>query len=351
LDTAPPTAKGRIGPLCKAWAEQSPRPSERHVRAILFPESTQKPELVWVLTELESVDEDEDYSSIDIRPFVGSSRSGMLHVGHDMIALGELPKIRLIELQVRDAFLFDGSGSTQSLFHSMAPLGEFQYDWRGPILACRHPGLDGPYQGADLSDFRLVLGYLLWYNNPVRSFVPGVHRNDEFYGVCICGRGETRLGFPKFSSVLVHRSIIPMITGDRASGVSSISCRVGPDLRITKLRAAPAAEGDTQNQEATMMMMEADPDSKPDPGSGVGTVLITREDKENLEVPYVVALAYCCKYDLVRLFDEECEARKKKANKHEAIMRKAKLLEAMTPQGFEKGRNDARVAREAMYGM
>ncbi|KAF3918739.1 hypothetical protein AA313_de0210111 [Arthrobotrys entomopaga] len=190
--------------LCKAFANQPPRPSPMHKRGILFPADKKKPEMVWRHCRLET-DCDGDLSETpDTRPYLGADKmaiSDCLYIEVNQIrnrvlgtGLGQYaaPKDGFyIFLQFRDAFLEDGSPINKSILASLGAMGSSPHRWCGPVLAIRE-NANGSYADITLTDFRHILDYFVTYGLKNPRDIPADLANlriDSIRGVKLCCDG------------------------------------------------------------------------------------------------------------------------------------------------------------------
>lgn len=151
--------------LCAAFSsfETSTRPSDEHFRAIFFPVDEEKPKLVWVHCPWGLL---ERYQSPDLDPFFGTD------VSLDRVSVHTNPLLKrklsdTFKICHRDAFLTDGSITNKSVASITARRPGQCYDWRGPIIVYGMVGTNvDPIacKSLDMTDFRHIVDYLLWYN-------------------------------------------------------------------------------------------------------------------------------------------------------------------------------------------
>ena len=151
--------------LCSQYAQQQPRPSQAHKRAILFKEDGPKPLMIWVVCRRKNDQEDGIRDSVDVGSFLGND---MPFTDHRLIQRNLRRNRGLgytLELKFRDGFLLDGSKPNQSI---QAMETTVSSSWRGPMVALKKQGVGvdfRSYADMTLGDYRHLVDYFASYGN------------------------------------------------------------------------------------------------------------------------------------------------------------------------------------------
>ncbi|KAI4860214.1 hypothetical protein F4820DRAFT_437501 [Hypoxylon rubiginosum] len=324
--------------LCRDFANQSPRPSPSHKRAILFPVERTKPKLIWMLCTLRYSSEDDGFEpqpfeTINARAYLGPDEPWVetqhieynpkrnRRLGSGMVYFARRKAGYSIALKFREAGLVDGSAINGSLLESLGALGRFEHPWAGPIIAIRELPSE-IYEDITLGDLRHVLDHVVSYNTTeVRESDnrSQTHSSTIARGVKICCYGEIKLhGSDPLVLVDVPRAH-PTRLAYSEGDVSPISRLLGMPIRLWKFPDLdrwlhpPGWEENLcadSNQNAAFLMMGADPD-KPDWGWAplywnidLGNVLAVREDGRDLDLDDMRAMCYFARKKLQPMMED-----------------------------------------------
>ncbi|KAI0965358.1 hypothetical protein F4678DRAFT_476640 [Xylaria arbuscula] len=287
--------------LCASLSrfDMTNRPTENHIRAIIFPVDQKRPELIWI--ECERASEDLQYRSA--KPFFNDTEGTTTPLEYNFV-LGR-PLCNVIFVAKQDDLLRDGSAPNRSIA-TITGTGGSRRDWRGPVIAF---GMAGPnleqlkdYRDIDLEDFRHITDYFITYDS-----------SHGILGVRINCRGDQEvLKKPPFEEVKLT-PWDPIFTDHDTSDIAE---RIG--LPIFTKSSTPAhswANADDskmyENMNATYLHLCCDPEAKSDiahgiPGWGsapmkwqnrVGSVIVARQDQKPLSPWHVEALCRYCLYE------------------------------------------------------
>lgn len=321
--------------LCQQVASLTPRPSPEHVRAIFFPETECRPQLIWVKYE----------SGVD--NFNGTGWTWLLtnpYLGHDEY---KNKRLRIEENPTRSqklgigferrssqrdghciTMVYRASGNpcpNESILTTLRPSGVGESPLRGPVVAVRErPGK--AYEDITLSDLRHLIDYLVSIQLtriPTESTTEPVAPG---HGILIRCRGEIQnnagVGF-KTADI----STIGCALGD--SGViSQLSKVLGMPLRLRKC-TIPGAVQDVTNPNASMLMLTLNPEHThwglPHLGwsSNIGNVFVVRDDGEKLDVADLEMMCHFARFRLQpmfkRLAQEKCEMKSEDKDNNEDV--------------------------------
>lgn len=306
---------------------------------ILFPVDEKTPRLVWVECERflghDDVDDfefpktshlfGEEPTVLEMLKFRENIRRGFV-LDHTIL------------VQYQYALRIDGSEPNQSIIE--VTKGRLGHNWRGSVVILRRPGraMDlGFHEDIRLADFRHVVDYFLTYKrNPMilneRSQMPP---NFMVKGVKISCYGDREvLGCKPFEAVEVPRDHEIFQSPKR---VNQISALLGLPLLTRKLLFAPEwkdkrdmSKSPYENFQATFLHMGTDPNS-PSWGlapmewqNGVGSVLVVRQDGNDITPREVEALCNYCQKKLQPLFELS----------HDSNQRVLDLLDHLTQEKF-----------------
>ncbi|KAK6537605.1 hypothetical protein TWF694_011785 [Orbilia ellipsospora] len=311
--------------LCRAFAEQRPRPSPRHKRGIFFSALNKKPEMIWLPCE-PRIDEDDgiSYEHLDTHPYLGTDNPWP---GRQWIEWNPIRNRRLgagmshwaprkegfaILIKFRDAFSKDGSPLNQSILASVRAMGSPPHKWCGPLVAIRN-NADETYADITLTDFRHIIDHFMSYNlKNTRDVPPNPldHAVASIRGVKICCYGEQKLhGSEEYVSVEVPKSHLARVgVGVEMSPISNL---LGLKLNLWKYDDLESwfdvpgwdeNHGPDGNPNAAFMMIETDSKSEMWGwagfywDSGLGNVLVVREDGKDLDVEEVRMMSYFSRF-------------------------------------------------------
>lgn len=298
----------------------SSAPNATYRRAILFPERSKKPTLVWVKCKLEyDADTREHYESCDIGDFLGCDRpkTDRRYMWHNATRNWYL-SCRLV-VYFRDFFEIDGSRVNRSLYTTIGSSDAIVFRWKGPLLTMSNTGggNDPPwFSDVTLGDFRQILDYFRYYHTDRVREVDSNYTRDQgraVMGVRISCDGERQLrGAELFVPVEVPHLHDILEHGENGwmfgeGGISPISKLVGLPLRAKRIphewnEWADLDEDELpapyRNDAAWKLFLEPEPKSG---GFGfvqkawnimgrISNVLLVRDDEEDLDVADVAAL-------------------------------------------------------------
>ncbi|KAI3319327.1 hypothetical protein HD806DRAFT_548586 [Xylariaceae sp. AK1471] len=299
--------------LCASFAgfDITTRPTEEHMRAILFSVDQKKPKLVWLHCKWRG-----DGGYRDATPFLDGDSGCSNPIEYNPVLGRLLPNI--VYLAYRDNFLFDGSARNNSIATITGTSPGNHHDWRGPIIAY---GKVGPspnsayYRDIDLNDFRHAADYFISYGSDLESYEAPVLQTTlaEIKGVKINCIGDQKMfNKPHFEEIELSTEDTIFTKHDN----SDIANRIG--LPIFTKRCSPHplwanAHGSKmyENQDATYLHLCCDPKAERDLSRGVlgwgwaskqwqnrvGSIIVVRQDKKPLSPWHVEALCRYCRYD------------------------------------------------------
>lgn len=313
--------------LCASFAnfDVSSRPTDEHLRAILFPVDSKKPKFIWLHCKWHDDDEDEvegiKFQYPDAKTFLGpDSFPRPATIQYNPILKRQLSDT--IYVSFRDTFLVDGSNPNNSVAAITATKPGQYHDWRGPIISYGKVGLgidQTTCKDLDMNDFRHITDYFLSYGYKP---APPTQRSTEvkIKGVKInCLGDQKMLNKPHFEAVEIP-STDPIFS---KHDTSDIAKRIG--LPIFTRRCPPnskwASDEDNEmfqrmspfnNQDATFLHLCCDPKASFDLRTGtmgwgwaaqqwqnsVGSVIVVRQDKKPLLPLHAEALCKYCRYEI-----------------------------------------------------
>ncbi|KAF7866920.1 hypothetical protein EAF04_005761 [Stromatinia cepivora] len=337
--------------LCKKFSVQGDRPSKQHRRAILFPENSANPQMIWIRCERKYLSDDgygeESYEKLHVHPHLGQDRPfpGVLRIEYNPVRDRNLGSGLVfwhprkegysIALHHREAFLLDGSAINKSILSSVAASGTVGHSWRGPMIAIRETASE-LHEDITLGDFRHIIDWLISYGTTQSPESVDCSENDTstaVRGVKICCYGEIKLhGSEPYISVDVPKGHMahPGMK-HREGSISTISELLGLPIRLWKCkdidfwRDPPGWNENLNapsNQSAAFMMMGTNPkdaetdlcfvDPKNSPwgwaplywSSDLGNVLATREDGKDLAVDEVRMMCEFARRKLQPMFED-----------------------------------------------
>ncbi|KAJ8060028.1 hypothetical protein OCU04_011639 [Sclerotinia nivalis] len=337
--------------LCKKFSVQGDRPSEQHRRAILFPDNSANPQMIWIRCERKYLSDDgygeESYEELHVHPHLGQDRPfpGVLRIEHNPVRDRNLGSGMVfchprkegysIALHHRETFLLDGSAINRSILSSVGASGTVGHSWKGPMIAIRETASE-MHEDITLGDFRHIIDWLISYGTTQSPESVDCSENDistAVRGVKICCYGETKLhGSKPYISVDVPKGHMahPGMKY-REGSISTISELLGLPIRLWKCkdidfwRDPPAwneSLSASSNQSVAFMMMGTNPkDAEIDIccmnpvnspwgwaplywSSDLGNVLATREDGKDLAVDDVKMMCEFARRKLQPLFED-----------------------------------------------
>ncbi|KAI1399818.1 hypothetical protein F4819DRAFT_399059 [Hypoxylon fuscum] len=308
--------------LCAPFSnfDATKRPSKDHFRAIFFPASKEKPELIWLHCPWDYIEEEGPFQHPDTKAFLGKDAfSKETPIQYNPIL--ERKVADTVRVCYRDTFLIDGSRPNESIKAITSTESYQSHDWRGPILAYGREGLGvGPVacKDLDMNDFRHVTDFFLSYGRelasgtkqPVGEMVKGVRIN--------CLGDQKILDKPKFEAVEVT-SIDPIFSNNDASDIAKrielavFTRRCPPDSKWANDKDNKVFKGSSpfNNQDATFLHLCCDPKADFNHQTGalgwgwasmqwqnsVGSVIVVRQDKKPLLPLHAEALCKYCRYE------------------------------------------------------
>lgn len=313
--------------LCASFSnfDLTKRPSDEHLRAILFPVDKKRPQFIWLHCKWEDDDECPGgrWQCPNHKPFVNNGHSVNVRY-NDVLAR---PLSDLVCLCYSDTALIDGSARNSSVVTTIGTRPVPHFDWHGPMVAS---GLVGSSfdpltcRDIDMNDFRHLADYFVSYGSNRTSISAVPPAAPTVKGVRINCLGDQKLfNRSPFEAVELPRTtpspFIPSLYEH-----SDIAKRIGLPILTQRLFPHPNwANRDTKedelfgtwspynNQDATFLHLCIDPKvqcnfSKGILGWGwapdqwqhdVGSVVVIREDRKPLLPSHVEALCRYCRYD------------------------------------------------------
>ncbi|KAK6503458.1 hypothetical protein TWF481_008474 [Arthrobotrys musiformis] len=169
--------------LCESFANEEPRPSPAHKRAIFFPPNEEKPQLNWVLFEWKTTSDPEypeRYEGWDSKAYFGkNSFKRSTFCDYNPITKRRLGNYTLtgnsrggkIAVCHRDDFLIDGSPINQSILTSVGRSGEVPaHRWCGPIVVLWEDVYRSEtHHDLNLGDFRHIMDFFITYGKAMEQ--------------------------------------------------------------------------------------------------------------------------------------------------------------------------------------
>ena len=331
--------------LCSQYPTHTDRPDPSYKRAILFSPDEVKPKFIWVECKTEEDDEvpGSTYELPQVREHLGRKLG-------DYDAPPEYKPIRrnplrdrnltnTLEVICRETFLIDGSSVNKSVIK--ATQGAMGHEWRGPILAMKEQGLSIDPQfflDIDMRDYRDIVDYFILYGAPFSMEDGNVKGRDKNHGgkgkkvrgVKInCEGDQINFGAPGYAAVDV-----PAAHPVFSNPVAPISKLVGMPLHTWQYPPDRASKDNPDNVPATMLHRNTDEDSGNWWGwaplkwqNDVGSVLVVRNDDQDVSVQQVEALCHFCQFKMQPLFENALGGGL-------VEMSRAEVLGYLTPEGF-----------------
>lgn len=326
----------------------STRPSQNHRVAVSLPEQDVWPIFVWVECERRWDEFDcVSYESLNLRSLLGSddyvAKSAFItrnaRRGYD---IG-----RVVEIKHRDAFLLDGSLPNRCVIELTR--GARIHDWRGPLVVMVQQNRYDIYCDVSLADLRIAVDYFISYADDWVTHIEGDEQisTDSARGVKITCRGDqSEFGWDPFVAVAVpRRGQIFLAPQSRPS----LPRRLGVSLRVSKCQPDQAWIGNKSatsrfdNVYATFLHLDCNPQlnneawgwAPPEWQNKVGSVVVVREDGEDLTPRQVEALCVYCRQKLGPLFDDAIGA-------GTGARSRSEIMNFITPQAFAKFFTDFR---------
>ncbi|KAG7007792.1 hypothetical protein G7Y79_00008g024300 [Physcia stellaris] len=325
--------------LCKAFGTKGDRPSSDHYLAILLPEQSQRPRLVWVKHEYIPGDEiDPSWYKPDILELLSEIRPADCE-DRRIIHRNELRDFSMndtVWVYFRDSALTDGSSSSQSLIEITKD--QHRHEWRGPIVVIRSEGITLDPLGCKdvtLADLRCAADYFIAYGADERGTDP------KYPGFCVegvkisCVGDKVIHGDQRFSALRVPMDH-PMFRNETSIPISRL---LEMPLLAHQLRPETTWKNDGDferfqgrwpydNEAATFLHMDSNPDSD---GWGwapmrwqsrVGSVLVVRQDLKPLVPEHIDVLCDYCQSTLQPIFEASLEGSRSKEDVVNFITRK-----------------------------
>lgn len=309
--------------LCTSFSnfDVTKRPTNEHLRAVLFPVDKKQPQLIWLHCKWKDNDEfpGRRWQSANCKPFLNNDHGRPVNIRYNEVLARHLSD--LVCLSYRDTFLVDGSAPNSSVAMITATSRGYHHDWRGPMVAY---GLVGSSfdpeecRDIDMNDFRHVADYLVSYGSDLTSLPAVPLATPKVKGVRINCLGDQKMfNRPPFEAIELPRTTSAFTSYEH----SEIAKRIG--LPILTQRCFPhpnwanakdsemfGNESPYNNQDATFLHLCIDPKVKSDLSRGimgwgwapeqwqrdVGSAIVIRQDKKPLSPWHVEALCRYCRY-------------------------------------------------------
>ncbi|KAI1425516.1 hypothetical protein F5Y12DRAFT_369495 [Xylaria sp. FL1777] len=310
--------------LCASFSafDIASRPTEEHMRAILFPVDQKQPKLVWLHCKwMEPEDKYERrWQNPNTKPFLNDTGRPVV-INYNAVLAKRLSNI--VCVSYRDTFLIDGSKPNSSIAAITATMPGYHHDWRGPIIGYGKVGSDfdaDRCRDVDMNDFRHIADYFLSYGSDLTTLPASPPANcRKIKGVKINCLGDQKLfNKPHFEEIELATTDIIFSQHE----TSEIGDRIG--FRIFTKRCFPhpnwanvrnselfGNESPYNNQDATFLHLCIDPKAKEDYSRGtlgwgwapmqwqseVGSAIVVRQDRKPLSLSHVEALCRYCRHD------------------------------------------------------
>lgn len=308
--------------LCRAFSafDTTSRPTNKHIKAILFPVDSTKPEVIWIHAPLRGggLFEGEPYQAAEIGPLLGTDAMPW----EKSVQSNKVLKRKLrdtVRVCFRETFLVDGSLRNKGIARICATIpGRQHHDWRGPVVLYGMVGLGSDQvqcRDLDMSDFRHAAGFFITYDSTPIA-VPPQPFSARVLGVRINCKGDQQLCHrPEFEEIEISHDH-PIFS---QHGTSDIAHRVGLPVFTRRCDPEPMWSNggfNHSNQHASMLHLTLDPDSKFNTATdtmsfgwapmrwsmSVGSFLIVRQDKKPLSTFDAEALSTYCYHEILPLF-------------------------------------------------
>lgn len=315
--------------LYKAFSSKGDRPSSEHYLAILLPEQSNKPKLVWV--EYENMAW--DGASSWYKPLVSELLSEVRPVDGEDRCIIQRNVLRNFSLKdttrvyFRDAYLEDGSSSNQTLL--AITKNQHRYDWRGPMVVLRSRGVTLDIEGCkDVTpaDLRCAADYFTAYRADERE------TGSRSQGYCVEGvkiscvgdkvihgdRGFSTLRVPMDHPMFGTQTPIPI---SKLIEMPLLAHQLRPDTAWKDTHSCAGYFGGKtpyENVAATFLHMESDPENDiwgwapMRWQNDVGSVLVVRQDLKPLVPEHIDALCDYCQSTLQPKFEIALEGGRSK---------------------------------------
>ncbi|KAI0453615.1 hypothetical protein F5B21DRAFT_478629 [Xylaria acuta] len=311
--------------LCTSFPgfDTTARPTQEHIRAILFPVDQKRPKLIWL--HCEWVDPDDPlgrkWQLPNAKPFLNNDHGREVSIQHNLILARNLSNT--VCVSYRDTFLVDGSVRNSSIEVITDTMPVPHHDWRGPIIAYGKVGLgiDPPHcRDIDMNDFRHIADYFVAYGSDLTSCVSTVLPPNvkKIKGVRINCLGDRKiLNKPQFEEIELSARDAIFTEHD----TSDIATRIGIPIFTKRCFPHPnwanvqdsellGHESPYNNQDATFIHLCCDPKAERDFSRGVlgwgwassqwqnhvGSAIVVRQDKKALLPWHAEALCRYCRY-------------------------------------------------------
>ena len=344
------------------------RPSrDQSYLAILLPEQSNSPKLVWVKHEYIPADDDDsawykpDVSDLlsEVRP-VEMKDCIILHRN----VLRNFSLNDTVRVYFREAYLRDGSSSNQSL--PAITKDQHFHDWRGPMVVIPSRGITLDPEGckdATLADLRCAADYFTAYG------AGEAEKGPHSQGYCVegvrisCVGDMVTHGVPKFSALRVpmdhpmvricahvepshHRIHLffalrvsmehPMFGIQTSIPISKtlemplLAHQLRPDVAWKDYRTCSERFGHSspyENIPTTFLHMKTDPDiswwgwAPMRWQNDVGSVIVVRQDRKPLVPKHIDALCDYCQFTLQPLFEVAVEGDRSKEDAMRSVTR------------------------------
>lgn len=309
--------------LCATFSnfDASSRPTDEHLRAILFPVDEEKPKVIWLHCKWRDYGEDGRFQSPNNKPLLGCDAFLRdISIQYNPVLRRNLSDT--IYVSYRDTFLIDGSKPNKSIVAITATKPGQYYAWRGPIMAYGMKGVGSEQidcRDLDMNDFRHVTDYFLSYcykpapapQQSIGARVKGVKIN--------CIGDQKMFNKPHFEAVEIPLTDPIFSKHD----ISDIATRIGLAIFTQRCPPNPKWANDQDNKifehqspfhnpDATFLHLCCDPKADFNPHTGtlgwgrasaqwqnsVGSAIVVRQDKKPLFPLHVEALCKYCRYEI-----------------------------------------------------
>jgi hypothetical protein len=317
--------------LCTAFSkfDVSGRPTDEHVRAVLFPVNKQKPQLIWLHCKWHTGDYGGDsdewqFPNRDtLKVFLGpDTYLKQLPVTYNSMLKRGLRNT--VNICYRDTFFEDGSVVNSSVAAITTTKPGQYHEWRGAVIAYgkRGSGME-PHacKDLDMSDFRHITDYFLSYccKSTSSNLEPDINFM-HVKGVKInCIGDEKMFNKPHFEAIDISATDRIFTTHE----TSDIANRIGlpiftrhcvPDAKWANDLCNPIFQSALpfDNQDATFLHLCCDPDAESDSHTGglgwawasqqwqkrVGSIIVVRQDRKPLLPLHVEVISKYCRHEI-----------------------------------------------------
>ena len=301
--------------LCKSFAAQkaSQRPTKDHKLAILFPDSRQSPELIWISVEKEDGELGSKIPADTLRFFGGPEAAP------SSTFVETSPRIdrRILHNAIEIIYLSGAQYSfstppNKSIDRILGPSLYRPHTWKGPVIAMRIAGLDvslKQYDDISLVDYRHAIDHFATFGYPEPPSSLAATPRKRMQAVRInCASEQLIHHVGTFSPVEAPAHSLQRY-GYTVGTLLPISVKIGVPMRAWKCpnllmsHAAPRPRDDDDRDygpdNPTASVIAVQPDAKsadfgmmpPHWQTEVGNVLLVRED--GLDLDLALAERFC----------------------------------------------------------